>query len=495
MTIENTPQAQAAAQQRIQKEVAQLLQGVGLPPLSAQGLQLSGSGAGCPSSFRVDVAGAAALASATVATAQLAALRRPGSPPPQAQIDIGHVLAETTGYFTVDGQRPDIWAPLSGLYACGGDVGQPGWVRIHANFAHHRDGVLRLLGLPQDGSVTKQAVANALQALTAIEFEAKAAAAGLVAAAVRTPTEWAAHPQSAAVAAQPLVSITQLDSAAPAKPRAWAPLPADAAPLAGLKVLDLTRILAGPVAARCLAAQGAQVLMVNGPGLPNIEAIADVSRGKRSALLDVASDAGAAQLRHLLADAHVLLQGYRPGALQALGFGPQAVAQLRPGIVYASLSAYGRGGPWADWRGFDSLVQTACGINVAEAAAFGDAAPRALPMQILDYGAGFLLALGMQAALYRQATEGGTWHVEVSLARVAQWLQALGQRPVDGFDTAAKSSATGQPETLAPYLQTLASGFGALTAVRPSGQLAGVPARWPHPSVPPGTDQPFWDSL
>ena len=297
MTIENAPQAQAATQQLIQKEVAQLLQGVGLPPLSAQGLQLSGAGAGYPSSFRVDVAGAAALASATVATAQLAALRRPGSPPPQAQIDIGHVLAETTGYFTVDGQRPDIWAPLSGLYACGGDVGQPGWVRIHANFAHHRDGVLRLLGLPQDGSVTKQAVAHALQALAAIDFEAQAAAAGLVVAAVRTPTEWAAHPQSAAVAAQPLVSITQLDSAAPAKPRAWAPLPADAAPLAGLKVLDLTRILAGPVAARCLAAQGAQVLMVNGPGLPNIEAIADVSRGKRSALLDVASDAGAAQLR------------------------------------------------------------------------------------------------------------------------------------------------------------------------------------------------------
>lgn len=483
-----TAQAHAATHARIHKAVAQLLHDVGLPPLAAQDLQLTGSGAAYPSSFCVDIAGAAALASSTVASAQLAALRQPGSLPPQARIDLAHVLAETTGYFTLDGQLPAIWAPLSGLYACGADVGEPGWLRIHANFEHHRDGVLRLLGLPVDGLVKKEALALTLRSIAAIDFEEKAAAAGLVVAAIRTPAEWAAHPQSAAVAMQPLISITQLDSAVPAAPRTWPALQQGAAPLAGLKVLDLTRILAGPVAARSLAAQGADVLMVNGPGLPNIEAIADVSRGKRSALLNLATAAGAMRLKDLLGDAHVLLQGYRPGAIGGLGFGAQAVAQLRPGIVYASLSAYGRNGPWADRRGFDSLVQTVSGINVTEAAAFGDAAPRALPMQLLDYGAGFLLALGMQAALYRQATQGGTWHVEVSLARVAQWLKSMGLRPVAGFDPAAKW----QPSSLKPYLQTLDSGFGELTAVRHSGVLAGMPAHWPHAAMPPGSSAARW---
>ena len=482
MTLEST-QTETATHHRIQQAVAQLLHGTGLPPVAAQGLQLSGNGAAYPSSFYVDVAGAAALASATVASAQLMALRLPGSAPAQAYIDVDHVLAECTGYFTLDGVQPASWAPLSGIYAC-----KTGWLRIHANFDHHRDGVLRLLGLPVDGSITNEVLAHALSAVDAIDFEEQATTAGLVVAAVRTPVQWAAHPQSAAVAAQPLVSITQLDSAAPAAPRAWPALQPGAAPLAGLKVLDMTRILAGPVAARSLAAQGADVLMVNGPGLPNIEAIADVSRGKRSALLDLAAGAGKAQLQQLLGDAHVLLQGYRPGAIEGLGFGPQVVARLRPGIVYASLSAYGRSGPWADKRGFDSLVQTVSGINVAEAAAFGDAAPRGLPMQMLDYGAGFLLALGIQAALYRQATQGGTWHVEVSLARVAQWLKDMGQRPVDAFAHTPKW----QPGGLAPYLQTLDSGFGSLTAVRHSGVLTGLPARWPHPSMPPGSSAAAW---
>ena len=484
----DTTQAEAATHQRIQQALAQLLQAVGLPPVTAQGLQLSGSGAAYPSSFYVDVLGTAALAGASVASAQLAALRLPGRLPPQVQIDVAHVLAECTGYFTLDGVQPATWAPLSGLYACGADGGEPGWVRVHANFAHHRDGALRLLGLPVGGSATKEAIAHALSALAAINFEATATDAGMVVAALRTPAQWAAHPQSAAVAMQPLVSITPLDSAAPAAPRVWPALPLGAAPLAGLKVLDVTRILAGPVAARSLAAQGADVLMLNGPGLPNIEAIADVSRGKRSALLDLTTDGGKAQMQRLLGDAHVLLQGYRPGAIAGLGFGPQDAARLRPGLVYASLSAYGRTGPWADKRGFDSLVQTVSGINVAEAAAFGDATPRGLPMQMLDYGAGFLLALGIQAALYRQATVGGTWHVEVSLARVAQWLKDMGQRPVVAFADTPKW----QPGVLTPYLQTLDSGFGRLTAVRHSGILAGVPARWPYPSMPPGSSAARW---
>ena len=456
----------------------------GTPALDAAALQLAGDGAAYPSGFQVDVAAAASVAASTLATAQLAALRGGGTAP-AASVQVAHALAETTGYFTLGGEQPDLWSPVSGLYPCGSAVGQPGWVRIHANFDHHRDGALQLLGLPTGPGTPKQAVALALQAWTAIDFEAQAAERGLVVAAARSPDEWAAHPQCAAIAAQPLVQITPLDADQPAPPLAWAPA-RSAAALAGLRVLDLTRILSGPAAARTLAAQGADVLMINGPGLPNIGAIADLSRGKRSALLDLKSTAGQAQMAQLIGGAHVLLQGYHPGSLDALGFGPQAAAQLRPGIVYASLSAYGRSGPWADRRGFDSLVQTATGINAAEGQAFGEAM-RALPMQILDYAAGFWLAFGIQTALYRQATQGGSWHVQVSLARTAQWLKALGTRTVSA--PAARFLIANEVQ---PYLETLDSGFGPLVAVQHSGRLAGVDAVWSHPSMPPGSHAPVW---
>ncbi len=484
-TATSPPLAQQPLYAAIQASVHTLWQQAGLPAqaLEPGALALSGDGAAYPSGFCLDVAAPAAVAASGLASA-LIDQRRQQQPMPRVNVDVGHVLAECSGYFTVDGEQPNLWAPISGLYACGADVGEPGWLRIHANFAHHRDGVLRLLGLPTGEATPRQAVADALKGWTAQTVEARAAELGLVVAAARSPQAWQGHPQSAAVAAQPLVAITQLDSHQPAAARDW-PAPAQHRPLDGLRVLDLTRILAGPVAARSLAAQGADVLMLNGPGLPNIEAIADMSRGKRSALLDLKTPAGQQKMATLLDQAHVLLQGYRPGALDALGLEPQSVARLRPGIVYASLSAYGRSGPWADRRGFDSLVQTVCGINWAEGEAFGNAGLRALPLQILDYSAGFLLAFGIQAALYRQVTQGGSWHVQVSLARVAQWLQSMGQRPV----AAAPAPAAVPPEA---YLETMDTGFGRLRAVRHSAVLQGLPSSWPHAGQPPGGDQPGW---
>ena len=460
--------------------------GAGLDVTALGRARLLGTNQRLPSSFAVGLAAQASVAAAALAATEVGALRQPHLPAQDVTVDMEHALAETTAFFTLDGVRPSIWAPVSGLYACGGAVGQPGWVRIHANFDHHRDGVLRLLGLPTGENTSKPQVAQALQSWNALDFEAQATAAGLVVAAVRSMQEWAVHPQSAALCTQPLVSITQIDADSPAAPRVWPAVPPDAAPLSGLRVLDLTRILAGPVAARTLAAYGADVMMINGPQLPNIESIADMSRGKRSALLDLKTPAGLAQMQQLLADTHVFLQGYRPGSLQALGLGVDEVARRAPGIVYASLSAYGRSGPWADKRGFDSLVQTVSGINLAEAQAFGEETPRALPMQILDYGAGFLLAFGVQAALLRQAKQGGTWHVEVSLARVAQWLVELGrQSPTPPAQNEGGS-------WLRPYLQTTESGFGSLCAVRPSAQLSRTPASLRRPSVRPGTDEPRW---
>lgn len=248
-------------------------------------------------------------------------------------------------------------------------------------------------------------------------------------------------------------------------------------------MLDLTRILAGPVGGRTLAAYGADVMLVNSPHLPNIEAIIDTSRGKLSALADLREPAGRDGLRAVLRDAHVIVQGYRPGALATLGFGPGDVAAARPGIVMVALSAYGETGPWAGKRGFDSLVQSATGFNDAEARAFGSAEPKALPMQILDMATGFLIAFGAQAALLRQQLEGGSWQVRVSLARTGQWLRELG-RVEHGFE-APKADFTG-------LMETTPSGYGALTAMRHAAEFSHTPARWTRPSVPPGTHALAW---
>ncbi len=463
-----------------QSATAALWHSLGLPEAALDSLRLVGDGPVLPSSFQVATAAQASIAAAALAAAELGALRD-GEPRQTVSVDRVHAALECLGHCLIDGVAPPLWDPLSGLYPCGEAAGVPGWVRLHANFAHHRDGALALLGCPTGPATPRAAVTEALRHWPAEAFEQAAAERGLVVAAARRFDDWDAHPQAHALAGQPVVALERLGDA---PPQAWPALAPGASPLAGLRVLDLTRILAGPVAGRTLAAHGAEVLMVNGPHLPNIAAIADVSRGKRSALLDLRRPDDAQRLAGLVGQAHVFLQAYRPGGLAALGFGPDALARLRPGIVWVSLSAYGPLGPWAGRRGFDSLVQTATGFNLAEAEAAGEAAPRALPMQILDYAAGHLLAFGAMAALWRQHTEGGSWSVQVSLGGVAQWLRSLGR--VDGGLAAVRPP-------IEPYVETVASGFGRLTVLRHAGQLSRTPPHWRWPSMPPGSHAAAFD--
>ena len=355
-----------------------------------------------------------------------------------------------------------------------------GWVRIPTNFVHHREGALRLLGL-DPAQADRAGAEKAMLAWRAVEFETAAAAAGLVATALRTFEQWDATEQGLAVAERPLLTMERLGDAAPLqlpKLELWE------RPLEGIKVVELTRILAGPVGGRALAGYGADVMLINAPHLPNIEAVADTSRGKRSAHADLRTREGQAAMDGLLEQAHVFVQGYRPGGLQALGYGPLDVAARRPGIVYVSLSAYGSAGPWAGRRGFDSLVQTAMGFNNAEGEAAGDGQPRALPMQILDEATGYLIAMGAAAALHRQQREGGSWHVQVSLAQTGQWLRGLGR--VKGGPAAVKPDRT-------PYVEKSPSGWGELAGFRHSAQLARTPARWERASMPPGSHPPRWD--
>jgi hypothetical protein len=229
-------------------------------------------------------------------------------------------------------------------------------------------------------------------------------------------------------------------------------------------------------------------MLVNSPHLPNIEHIADTSRGKLSVHIDLATGQGRDTLRALVREADVFLQGYRPGALAALGFGPADLAALRPGIVCVSLSAYGDSGPWRGRRGFDSLVQTATGFNVEEARALGDTMPRAMPFQVLDYSAGYMLAFGAQVALMRQRERGGSWHAQVSLAGVGQWLRSLGRVP-DGPANAAFELAGAPFERFA---QDEDSGFGQLRVVRHAARFSATPAHEMRPSMPPGSHPAAW---
>jgi crotonobetainyl-CoA:carnitine CoA-transferase CaiB-like acyl-CoA transferase len=454
--------------------LAKLWRVVDLDPLALQHARLIGSEPALPSSFAIGTAAVASIGASALAAASLWKLR--GGEWQTVAVDIRHAAAEfrSERYLRIDGKPPpESWDKIAGAYRCGDGH----WVRIHTNFLHHRDGVLALLNCAYD----RDSVAAALLNWKAQDFDAQAAERGLVVAMVRSFEEWDQHPQGQAVADLPPLTVERIGDAPPP------PLLPAERPLQGIRVLDLTRIIAGPVGGRTLAAHGAQVLLVTSPKLPAINPLViDTGRGKRSCQLDLTEAADRATLAHLLSGADVFLQGYRPGGLATLGFSPEQAAARRPGIIYVSLSAYGHLGPWAGRRGFDSLVQTASGFNHAEAMAAGRSNPLPLPAQALDHASGYLIALGAIAALHKRATEGGSWHVRVSLAQTGQWLRRLG-RLEHGFSAADQSR-----EEVQDCLEESDSGFGRLHAVRHSARLSATPTAWEYPSVPLGHDAPIW---
>ena len=232
-------------------------------------------------------------------------------------------------------------------------------------------------------------------------------------------------------------------------------------------MLDLTRVIAGPVCGRALAAHGAEVMRITAPHLPGLaELDIDTGRGKLSAALDLRAAEDRERLAGLLRQAHIFVQGYRPGSLAKLGFSPEACAELRPGIIAVTLSAYGHQGPWAARRGFDSLVQNASGLNVAEAEAADVPAPKELPAQALDHASGYLMAFGAMMALARKAREGGSWHVRVSLAQTGHWLSQL-DRLEGGF-----ACPDIKFEAISDLLEAADTPFGRLTYVRHAAALS-----------------------
>ena len=252
---------------------------------------------------------------------------------------------------------------------------------------------------------------------------------------------------------------------------------------------DLTRVIAGPICGRTLAAHGADVLRVHPPHLPELPVLAmDGGRGKRCAHVDL-RDAGDRQsFGALIEGADVFVQGFRPGGVAALGYGPEAVAERRPGIVYVTLSAWGDTGPWADRHGFDSLVQTATGIVAEGSVAKRVEEPAPLPCQALDHSTGYLAAFGAMAALARRATEGGSWLVRVSLAATGRWLDGLGR--VDGVSAPDPDLAA-----VADRLERRRTPFGEMTSVRCAEEMRATPPAFALPSTPLGLPVPHISSL
>ncbi|KAL2214494.1 CoA-transferase family III [Sarocladium strictum] len=374
---------------------------------------------------------------------------------------------------------------IGGLHATGGG----GHVRIHDGFPNHRSGTLKLFGLPSDAT-REDVAATCLKYFSSIALETAAHEAGLPIYALRSPSEWSTHPQSAFTPSSPIL-LKSIPSSTSDKPY---DLPPASRPLSGIRILDLSRVIAAPCAGKLLASFGADILWITSPNLPSLPVLdLEFSRGKRSIQLDLNDPADKDTLKGLVADCDVFLQSYRPGSLAAKGFSPEQLVKMNPNIICANLSAFGPDGPWAERRGFDSLVQTCTGMNYSEAEQRGDNLPALpLPCQALDHASGHLLATGICAALYHRSVKGGAYTVTVSLAATQKFLESMGRIPAStAFEGEKVTGPEGLPEEVFEEKQ-LEDGLGMMRYVKAAGRIEGVEVGWERMPGKLGRDKPEW---
>ncbi len=438
--------------------------------------RLSITGSGDPifaTPWRIGQAGSAALGAVGLAVSDLWRLRT--GAPQSVSVDTHAAAASlrSNTYVLRNGEKPVSWDPLTGHYP----TRDGRHMFIHTNHPHHRAGALRIAGANGE---TREALAEAVATWDGLAIEEAIAAGGCVGGLTRSRQEWNAHPHGVAISKLPLIDIVKIGEA-PARP-----LPKGDRPLSGVRAFDLTRVLAGPTSGRVLAENGADVLHVAAPHLPyQSELLMDTGHGKRCAWIDLLTPAGVETMRALLGEADIFTQGYRPGTLAGRGFSPEQVAALRPGIVCVSLCAYGHEGPWASRRGFDSIVQNVTGLAATQGSLDK---PRNMPVQALDYIAGYLAALGAMVALARRVEQGGSWLVRVSLVQVAHWLANLGT--VD----ATKGIAELPEGELSPLLTESVGPLGRLRHLKPVVQLGTTPAYFARPAEPLGSSSAQWSS-
>lgn len=444
--------------------------GLDAPGLDApDGVQILNEDQAAPSWFATSE-----LANASIAAAGLALRRLTGR---DATVVVDQRLAAfwfATAIQPEGWSLPPIWDAIAGDYRTA-----DGWIRLHTNAPHHRAAALEVLGQHPDRAALAPRVAD----WKAEALEAAIVAAGGCAAAMRNRAAWAAHPQGAAIAAEPLIHWDE--NGASHRP---SPTLDPARPLTGLRVLDLTRVLAGPVAGRFLAAYGADVLRIDPPDWEEPAVVPDVTLGKRCAGLDLKQAEDRTVFEQLLASADILLHGYRPGALAALGYDRDALQRLSPGLIDVTLCAYGWTGPWSlagnltgnlaaqgvGRRGFDSLVQMSSGIAAHGMVAAGADKPTPLPFQALDHATGYLMAAAALRALDLRRREGVSRSARLSLARTAALLSPSARNHA-GPGMPALTEADIDP-TIEP------TSWGPARRVRFPLAIAGTPAHWDCPA-------------
>ncbi|MAY67058.1 MAG: carnitine dehydratase [Rhodospirillaceae bacterium] len=456
-----------------QQALAEILDAVSWEGRASDTLAFSGDDPQLPSTFRLATAGAAVLGAVGLAADALWRLKTGRTQDIAVDLRAAalamrsnrHVRVGTAGFGAA-------WADISGLYRCADGR----WVQLHCNYPWLAEGILDILGCSSD----RAAVTAALGTWDAAAFEAAVAERNLCAFMVRSKDEWAAHPQGEAVAGLPLMSIEKIGDA-PAEP-----MPTGDRPLSGIRALELVRVIAGPVCGRTLAEHGAQVMRIGRPDRPDDDSLLrDTGHGKLAANLDLRDPGAPDTLDALIKQADVVTQGHRPGTLAGRGLAPERLADLRPGIVFVSLSAWGHEGPWAHRRGFDSLAQCAMGIAAEHG---GLDTPRHLPAQALDYVSGYLAAFGAMEALRRRATIGGSWLVRLSLAQSGHWIDHLGRVS----DDAAKQRTEPGYDDVKDLMEIHDTAWGPMEHLKPVVRMSETPPRWDLPAAPLGTHPPAW---
>lgn len=449
--------------------VSEIWSAVGGDPAHLRHLTISGAGA-LPSIFHVTDLASAAVGAAGLAVAELVSLQRGRFP--AVQVD-----RRLASFWFLTSLRPQGWSMPPQWDAVAGDYqAADGWIRLHTNAPHHREAALDVLKSAADREVVAAAVrqwqAEALE--TAIVTENGCAAA------MRTLEQWADHAQGGAVNAEPLLHR----SSSTGGNRLRATLSAGR-PLQGIRVLDLTRILAGPVATRFLAGFGAEVLRIDPPGWEEPATVPEVVLGKRCARLDLKNPDDLHALERLLTQADIFVHGYRPDALARLGLGSARRRHLNPGLIDVCLDAYGWNGPWQGRRGYDSLIQMSTGIADAGMRASGRDRPTPLPGQALDHATGYILAAAAVRGLVERLQTGRGCEVRGSLARTARLLVSNGNH-----DSAMEALAPEQPADWSDLVEQ--TGWGPARRIRPPVAIADNPAAWDLPASKLGSSAAAW---
>ena len=454
-----------------QGELSRLLQLAKLP--ASDSIEIRGRDPVMPSRFKIGEASATALAACGVAANTI--WTASGGKHQRIEVDTAGAAVSLISFLCQkleDGSEPqrDPNRPLVGFY----QAGDGRWVHLHGAFPDLAAGTLAVL----DCDASPETIRVAVSRWEGQALEDALAEAGMCGAMARTREEGLTHPQGEALHLVPPVSIKRIADS-PIEP-----IPPRARPLEGVRVLDLTRVLAGPTCGRTLASHGANVLKVNSPNLPSVPPfVIDTGHGKRSTFLDLNDEKDHKQLKLLVLSTDIFSQGYRRGALAKRGLGPEQLAEQRPGIIYVSINAYGHVGPWAARPGWEQLAQTASGVAVDEGSL---ESPRLIAAAATDYTTGYLGALGAMAALYRRSIEGGSYHVEVSLAQTANWLYEFGlferDSALPNFD----------PAIAAPYMVSSDTGFGRLHHLGPIIRMSETEPRWEQVSVPLGHHPATW---